>query len=124
LPLFFLCLIRRERLGQCDRRRLRQVRLAAGKAKSLGAPILRSVGYSTVSSRREEFMNHYYKRRRVESAFSAIKRKFGDNVRDSMWNEVLRKLVCHNLCCVIKAQIELGIEATFWKDNLAVSRDG
>jgi len=47
-----------------------------------------------------------------------IKRKFGDNVRSrsdtAKVNEALAKLVCHNLCCVIMSQCELGIEAEFW----------
>jgi hypothetical protein len=34
-----------------------------------------------------------------------------------MKNEVLAKLVCHNLCCLILSQLELGIEAEFWQDK-------
>jgi hypothetical protein len=30
-------------------------------------------------------------------------------------NEVLCKLLCHNLCCLVHATYELGIGATFWK---------
>lgn len=70
---------------------------------------------------REEFLQHYHKRSNVESTFSAVKRKFGDSVRSktpvAMKNEVLAKLVCHNLCCVILSQLELGIEAEFWDDG-------
>jgi len=29
----------------------------------------------------------------------------------------LCKFVCHNLCCVILSQIELGIEAAFWQND-------
>ncbi len=68
--------------------------------------------------RREEFLAHYHKRSNVESVFSAIKRKFGDSVRSrndvAMVNEVLCKVLCHNLCCLIMSQIELGIEPVFW----------
>jgi transposase len=68
--------------------------------------------------RRDEFLAHYHKRSNVESTFSMVKRKFGDSVRArnpvAMVNEVLCKFVCHNLCCVIQSQCELGIEATFW----------
>jgi hypothetical protein len=43
-----------------------------------------------------------------------IKRKFGDCVRSkgdtAMKNEVLCKIVCHNICCLISAWYELGIE--------------
>ena len=71
----------------------------------------------------EEFMGHYHKRSNVESTFSAIKRKFGDHVRSrtpaAMINESLAKLLCHNLCCVILSQCELGIEAEFWKNEEA-----
>jgi hypothetical protein len=63
----------------------------------------------------------------VESTFSAVKRKFGDNVRSrkdaAMANEVLCKLLCQNLTCVIRSQIELGIEATFWDDKVEGPRD-
>ena len=71
--------------------------------------------------RREEFLQHYHKRSNVESVFSAVKRKFGDAVRSklptAMVNEVLAKLICNNLCCVILSQIELGIEAEFWQNE-------
>jgi transposase len=69
----------------------------------------------------EEYMAHYHKRSNVESTFSAVKRKFGDSVRSkndvAMVNEVLCKFLCHNLCCLIQEQCELGIEAVFWKDG-------
>jgi len=71
--------------------------------------------------RREEFLGHYHKRSNVESTFSAIKRKFGDSVRSktdtAMVNEVLCKVLCHNICCVIQEQVELGIEPVFWQDR-------
>ena len=31
-----------------------------------------------------------------------------------MMNEVLCKFLCHNLCCLIQEQHELGIETVFW----------
>jgi hypothetical protein len=44
--------------------------------------------------------------------------KFRDHVRSktdvAMQNEVLCKILCHNICCVIQAMYELGIEPTFW----------
>jgi transposase len=72
---------------------------------------------------KEEYQAHYHKRSNVESTFSAVKRKFGDAVRSrtetAMVNEVLCKLLCQNICCVIQEQCELGIEAVFWKDQPA-----
>ena len=79
--------------------------------------------------RREEFLKHYHQRSNVESCFSAVKRKFGDNVRSrsdaAMVNEVLAKLVCFNLTRVILSQCELGIEAEFWdKEEPACDEPG
>lgn len=34
-----------------------------------------------------------------------------------MVNEVLCKLICHNLCCLVQEQCELGIETEFWGDD-------
>jgi transposase len=71
--------------------------------------------------RRDEFLRHYHKRSNVESTFSMIKAKFRDHIRSktdvAMRNEVLCKLICHNICCLIQASYELGIDTTFWADN-------
>lgn len=68
---------------------------------------------------REDFLSHYHKRSNVESTFSMIKAKFGDAVRSktdtAMNNEVLCKVLCHNLACLIQSMYELGIEPTFAK---------
>ena len=70
---------------------------------------------------REEYLAHYHKRSNVESTFSMIKRKFGGEVRSktdaAMVNEVLCKLVAHNLCVLVQEQHELGIESVFWKEE-------
>lgn len=71
--------------------------------------------------RREEFLTHYHKRSNVESTFSMIKAKFRYHVRSktdvAMVNEVLCKIVCHNICCLIQESCELGIDATFWAES-------
>lgn len=67
---------------------------------------------------RETFLQHYHRRSNVETVFSMIKGKFGDAVRSKTWvaqvNEVLCKVICHNLCVLIQSIYELGIEPTFW----------
>jgi len=67
--------------------------------------------------RQPEFLAHYHKRSNVESTFSAIKRKFGGAVRSKRFvaqtNEVLCKILCHNLACLVHAMHELGIEPSF-----------
>jgi transposase len=66
---------------------------------------------------REEFLSRYHQRSNVESTFSAIKRKFGDSVKaknqQAMVCETLAKFVAHNLCCLIHAMEEFGIDPTF-----------
>ena len=68
-----------------------------------------------------EFMRHYHKRSNVETTFSMIKRKFGERLRSktptAQANEVLCKILAHNLCCVIQSMYELGIEADFYRES-------
>ena len=66
---------------------------------------------------REEFLAHYHKRSNVETAFSMIKGKFGAAVKSKsdvgQVNEVLCKVLCHNICVLVQAIHELGIEPNF-----------
>ncbi len=66
---------------------------------------------------RECFLEHYHQRSNVESVFSMIKGKFGDAIRSkentAQVNEVLCKVLCHNICVVIQSIHELGIEPAF-----------
>jgi transposase/predicted nucleic acid-binding Zn finger protein len=74
--------------------------------------------YHYYAMNKEEYAAHYHKRSNIESCFSMAKAKFGDGVRSktdvAMRNEVLAKVLCHNLCCLIQSQCELGIEPVFW----------
>jgi transposase len=67
--------------------------------------------------RQEDFLAKYHRRSNVESTFSAIKRKFGGAVRSKRFtaqvNEILCKILCHNLSVLVHAMHELGIEPTF-----------
>ena len=69
---------------------------------------------------RTEFLGHYHKRSNVESTFSMIKAKFGASVRSktatAQMNEVLCKVICHNLCVLVGSIYELGIAPTFWAE--------
>lgn len=84
----------------------------------LGSTPLWDKMFHYLDLRREEFLAHYHKRSNVESTFSAMKRKLGDAVRSrtdtAMKNEVLAKVVCHNLMCPIQERYELGIDPTHW----------
>jgi transposase len=67
-----------------------------------------------------EFKQHYHKRSNVETVFSMVKAKFGERLRSktkvAQENELLCKILCHNLCCVIQSIYELGIEPNFWTE--------
>src|SRR4029078_2628479 len=58
--------------------------------------------YHYFNLHRDEFLSRYHLRSNVESTFSMVKAKFGDSCRSkchvAMKNEVLAKLVCHNIC--------------------------
>ncbi len=68
-----------------------------------------------------EFMRQYHQRSNVETTMSMIKKKFGDRLRGKVFtaqaNELLCKVLCHNICCVIQSIYELGIEASFWQES-------
>jgi len=65
----------------------------------------------------EEFLEHYHKRSNAETVFHMIKTKFRDNLRSktktAQINELLCKILCHNICVVIQEMNELGIRGEF-----------
>ena len=70
------------------------------------------------------FMEHYHKRSNVETVFSIVKVKFGASVRAktpiAQVNEVLCKILAHNICVLIASMYELGIDPTF-RSKVAVA---
>jgi transposase len=80
------------------------------------------------SLHRDDFLKHYHKRSNAESTFAMVKAKFRDHVRSktdtAMANEVYGKLLCHNICCLIQSQCELGIEPVFWPAEKDAGQDG
>lgn len=65
----------------------------------------------------DAFLSRYHKRSNVESTFSAIKSKFGDGLMSkslpAQTNEVLAKVLCHNIVVVGQAAVEFGIAPDF-----------
>ncbi len=63
-------------------------------------------------------VSHYHKRSNVESTMWMIKSKFSEHIRSktdmACVNELLCKVLCHNICVVIQFMYELGIEPAFW----------
>ena len=60
---------------------------------------------------RGAFLEHYHKRSNSETAFAMMKAKFGAAVRAktpvAQVNEVLCKVLCHNICVLIQSWYEL-----------------
>jgi hypothetical protein len=50
-----------------------------------------------------------------------IKAKFGERLRSkgetAQVNELLCKILSHNLCCLISSMYELGVDPNFWADE-------
>lgn len=66
---------------------------------------------------REEFMEHYHARSNVETTFMMVKMKFGEKLKSKKFiaqkNELLCKLIAHNIVVVIHEMYELGINPDF-----------
>lgn len=84
--------------------------------KSRGSAIWRKI-WLYFQYHQEEFMNYYHQRSNVETAFHMIKTKFGQAVRSktksAQNNEILLKILCHNICVLMQEIYELGIDRTF-----------
>lgn len=69
----------------------------------------------------EDFLKHYHKRSNVETVFHMIKTKFKDNLRSktqtAQVNELLCKILAHNICVVIQEVNELGLSSKFVVEN-------
>jgi transposase len=80
--------------------------------------------YHTFALAQDEFFRHYHKRSNVETAFSMIKGKFGDSVLSKSHvgqrNEVLCKVLAHNIVVVGQAALEFGIDPTWTHQAEAV----
>ena len=73
--------------------------------------------YHRFMADRDTFMSRYHQRSNVESTFAMIKAKFGDSVLSKsaigQHNEVLCKVLAHNVVVVGQAIQEFGIDARY-----------
>ena len=80
--------------------------------------------YHYYQYRRADFLEHYNKRSNVETTFWMVKAKFGASVRSkdttAQINEVLVKILCHNIVVLIASMFELGIMPVFKAEGLFV----
>jgi transposase len=88
-------------------------KVAKARAKGSKPDELWAQMYHMFTLNTAEFKRHYHKRSNVETTFHMIKSKFSDKVRaktdTAQVNEVLMKVLCHNVCVLIRAMHVLGI---------------
>jgi transposase len=69
--------------------------------------------YHLYNFKQDEFFQHYHLRSNSESAFSAIKRLFGETLRNKLVpaqvNELLLKVIAYNITRMIHSIFELGV---------------
>ncbi len=84
--------------------------------KSRGCMLWKKM-YHYFMYKHEEFLKHYHVRSNSETVFHIIKSKFRADIRSkkktAQINELLIKVLAHNICCVIQEVSELGIKAEF-----------
>ena len=77
-----------------------------------GSPMWKRL-YAYFTLNEESWAAHYHRRSNVETTFSMIKGKFGDSVRakskPGQVNEILLKVLCHNICVLIQSMHEFGV---------------
>ena len=75
---------------------------------------------------RDDFSAHYHKRSNAETTMAMIKSKFGGSVKskgsEAQINEVLCKILAHNICVLIQSFYELGIESLFCTESPSVAQ--
>ena len=80
--------------------------------------------YHLFSYQRDTFLARYHQRSSVETTFSMIKTKFGDSLRSKSeighFNEVLCKVIAHNLCVLIACIHEIGLDMPAFARQSAV----
>jgi transposase len=73
-------------------------------------------------TRHPVYTEHYFRRNNVEATFHSIKAKFGSRLysksTNGQFSEALAKALCHNICTLIRATYELGIDPLAWSDKL------
>lgn len=70
--------------------------------------------YYYFTNYKQEFLQEYHKRSNIETCFSMIKQKFSKDLMTktyvSQCNEILLKILCHNICCLIQEYHENNIK--------------
>lgn len=89
----------------------------SNRSTSQGSNFVWGKMYRYFRDNNEEYMRRYHKRSNIESSFSMIKRKFGNNIRCkkqiSQENEILAKVLAHNICVLVQEMFLNNIDVDF-----------
>lgn len=84
--------------------------------RSRGCPLWHAM-FDYFNNNQEDFKHYYGQRAQSESAFSRIKRNWGEFLKsktiESQRNEVLLKCLCHNISCLIAQIFEKNLKINF-----------
>lgn len=73
--------------------------------------------YQFFKHNQEEFMKRYHLRSNSETGFWMIKQRFGDIIKtktdQSQENEILCKVLCHNICVLIQEMFLMDVQIDF-----------
>jgi transposase len=87
------------------------------KEPSKNAPKIWNDMFLYFKNNKEEFMKNYHRRSNVETTFAMVKLRLGEHLRCKNFvaqrNELIMKLLCHNICCLIQEIFELGLQIDF-----------
>jgi len=84
--------------------------------KSKGCPLWHAM-FDYFNNNQEDFKHYYGQRAQSESAFSRIKRNWGEFLKSKTFeaqrNEVLLKCLCHNIACLVAQIYERNLKINF-----------
>jgi transposase len=81
------------------------------------SPKIWKMMFDYFKNNKEEFMMYYHKRSNVETVFSMIKLRLGEFLKcrnfTAQRNELVMKLICHNICCLVQEIFERKVKIDF-----------
>ncbi|MFA5856672.1 MAG: transposase [Candidatus Pacearchaeota archaeon] len=84
--------------------------------RSSGSPTWSKM-YKYFQEHQQDFLKHYHRRSNIESVWSMIKARFGNNLRSktemAQENEILLKCLCHNICILIQEMFMRNLSVEF-----------
>jgi hypothetical protein len=98
-----------------------------GKGRNAAVDSVWQRAWAYYTFNQADFFAQYHKRSNVETTMHMLKSKFGGSVNskspEGQVNEMLCKVLAHNICVLISSFYELGIESHFCTNSLAAAQE-